>query len=282
VTTVPLLPAAAPRFGRVLDRRVAGDFELRFSRYEGPAELPAHRHPDAYFCYVVAGGIDEQAGGHDRSFGPGSLHFHPAGDPHAGRTGHAGLCSLSIVLHGSATGEAGAGWTAPDAMPASLALRAARCWTAFHERDEAATLVLESAAVELVAAWREERVRPDARAPRWVSMVRERLHASFGSPVALRDLARLAGVHEVHVVRGFRKHLGATPGAYLRRLRIDAARRALLETDAAIVDVAFDAGFYDQSHFTREFRREVGLPPAAFRRLHASRPPRARARFRAS
>lgn len=45
MTPVLFLPAAAARFGRVLERRVAGDFELRFSRFDGPADLHLHRHP---------------------------------------------------------------------------------------------------------------------------------------------------------------------------------------------------------------------------------------------
>ena len=65
------------------------------------------------------------------------------------------------------------------------------------------------------------------------------------------------------------KRAGLTPGAYLRSLRLEAARRALLETDRPLTEIAFDAGFFDQAHFTRAFRRAIGLPPAAFRRLHA-------------
>lgn len=284
MTAVPLLAAAAPRFGRVLGTRVAGDFHLRLSRYDGSADLPAHRHPDAYFCYVVDGGVDERSSGRDRGFGPGSLHFHPAGEPHACRTGRAGLQSLSIAVTGRSAAEARVadrGWEAPRSRP--LAILASRCWAAFLAPDRTSDLELEGAATELLAAARGgERANPGA-APGWVGTVRDYLHASWLSEVTLADLAAIAGVHPVHVVRGFRRATGLTPGAYLRQLRLEAARRALLDTALPLAEIAFAAGFYDQAHFTREFRRAIGLTPAAFRRLHAPLGgPRPSARFTAS
>ena len=268
MTVVPLLPAAAPRFGRLLATRAAGDFELRLSRYAGGVEFPAHRHPDAYFCYVVDGGCDERSAGRDRAFGPGSLHFHPAGDPHAVRTGRTGLESLSLVLHGdAAAGAERAGGRLHTGAPAPLGALASRVWAEFLTRDGASDLVLESAAHELLAEARGD--RDVATGARWVPAVCDYLHASFRSAVTLADLAEIAGVHAVHVVRGFRRARGVTPGAYLRRLRLEAARRALLESDGSIAEIAFDAGFYDQAHFTRAFGRAIGLTPAAFRRRHA-------------
>jgi AraC family transcriptional regulator len=55
-------------------------------------------------------------------------------------------------------------------------------------------------------------------------------------------------------------------GDYIRGLRIDFARRALLETDAPLIEIALNAGFSDQSRFTRAFRCAMGLPPAQFRK----------------
>jgi AraC family transcriptional regulator len=283
MTVIPMLRAAAPRFGRLLEIRRAGDFEFRLSDYDGSTVCPTHRHPDAYFCYVVRGGIDERAGEHDARFGPGSLHFHPAGEPHAARTGGAGLRSLSIVVRGrSGTELTAAPGPAPVFMAPAPGLFVARCWIAFFTRDRAAEVTLEGAAHELLAAT----CRPDSprsAAPTWVSTVRDYLHVNFRAPVRLRDLAAFAKVHEVHIVRGFRRNVGVTPGVYLRRLRLDAARHALVATSDPIAAIAIDTGFYDQSHFTRVFHREVGAPPAVFRRLHAHDPRRRSApRFRTS
>ncbi|HEX8153260.1 MAG TPA: AraC family transcriptional regulator [Thermoanaerobaculia bacterium] len=101
--------------------------------------------------------------------------------------------------------------------------------------------------------------------PRWFAAVREYVHAHAGGRVTLEELAAVAGVHPASVVRAFRTHLGSSPGDYVRRLRIEHACRALKSTRRPIAEIALDAGFFDQSHFTAAFRRYVGVTPARYR-----------------
>ena len=58
----------------------------------------------------------------------------------------------------------------------------------------------------------------------------------------------------------------APSGEYVRRQRIALACRSLAESDMPLADVAIEAGFADQSHFTRTFKRQLGVTPAAYRR----------------
>jgi AraC-like DNA-binding protein len=69
----------------------------------------------------------------------------------------------------------------------------------------------------------------------------------------------------------FRQHQGVTIGAYLRELRIEAARRQLSSSEQSLSEIAANAGFSDQSHFSRLFRAATGHTPAAYRRLHRPR-----------
>ena len=56
-------------------------------------------------------------------------------------------------------------------------------------------------------------------------------------------------------------------GTTLRRLRLEQARRSLArDPDCTLADAALQAGFADQSHFTRHFRRLFGVTPGAYRR----------------
>jgi AraC family transcriptional regulator of adaptative response / DNA-3-methyladenine glycosylase II len=65
----------------------------------------------------------------------------------------------------------------------------------------------------------------------------------------------------------FRLHLHTTPAAFLRRARVEAAQRILLDTDRPLIDAAFEAGFEGGSVFYENFRRLTGLSPRAWRRL---------------
>lgn len=276
VTRSPLhIPGSAGEaFGHVLRTRRAGRFLFRESCYPAALRTPTHYHSRAYFSFVAAGGVREMAAGEEREYGAGSVHFHPAGDPHAVRTGPDGATCLSIVLAGDFGGGIGPlprPPRAPGWLPAARLARA--CRRELSAGDSAADLALEAFALELLATFLRGGEARERRMPGWLPAVREHLHARFQDRIRLAELAALAGVHEVHLVRAFRAHLGVTPGGYVRRLRIERACAALAGSDQPIVDLALAAGFSSQAHFTRVFHRLTGTTPAAYRRNRAPRRP---------
>lgn len=91
----------------------------------------------------------------------------------------------------------------------------------------------------------------------------------YAEPLSLDELARRAGMSKSTFKRTFTRLFEVSPGQYLLRVRLNAARRLLETTDRLISDVALDCGFYDQSHFSRLFQRARGLTPGAYRRAHA-------------
>jgi transcriptional regulator GlxA family with amidase domain len=62
--------------------------------------------------------------------------------------------------------------------------------------------------------------------------------------------------------------MGRTPAAEIRRVRIEVAKRLLIETDKSVAEVARASGFSQQDLFSRTFRRSVGIPPSDYRRQH--------------
>jgi AraC-like DNA-binding protein len=83
--------------------------------------------------------------------------------------------------------------------------------------------------------------------------------------VRVSDLADLAGVSDQQLDRAMRRMLGVTPKQLLLRFRLEEALVRLASTDAPISEIATDCGYYDQSAFTRQFRRVVGMTPGAYR-----------------
>ncbi|MEW1720991.1 AraC family transcriptional regulator [Streptomyces sp. NPDC093109] len=81
--------------------------------------------------------------------------------------------------------------------------------------------------------------------------------------IALAEAARLVHAHPVHLVRAFSGAFGIAPHQYLMSRRVSLARRLLLDGQPA-GDVATAAGFYDQSHLTRHFKRIVGTTPGRY------------------
>jgi len=104
-----------------------------------------------------------------------------------------------------------------------------------------------------------------ARSPAAVRAVRDLLAERLADPPSLEDLARESGMSPFALVRAFRSETGLPPHAYVNHLRVRLARQ-LLDGGAAPADVAARAGFADQAHLTRHFKRVVGVPPRAYQR----------------
>ena len=100
---------------------------------------------------------------------------------------------------------------------------------------------------------------------RAVELAKRHLEEHFSEEVPLEQLATVAGVSKYHLIRLFRAELELPPHAYLLALRIDHARR-LIVSRLPLVEVASRTGFADQSHFTRHFKRLVGVAPGAYAR----------------
>ena len=94
---------------------------------------------------------------------------------------------------------------------------------------------------------------------------RDAIHARYAQPLSLERLAREAALSPFHFLRLFRRAFGETPHQYLTRVRIDAAKRLLLD-DVPVTDVCFEVGFQSVGSFSALFARKVGTPPTAFRR----------------
>lgn len=93
--------------------------------------------------------------------------------------------------------------------------------------------------------------------------LRALLDESTTTGLTLREASARLGTHPTHLVRAFTATFGLPPHAYLTGRRIDVARRLLLD-GVPVARVATDAGFYDQSHLTRHFRRYVGVSPGRY------------------
>jgi AraC-like DNA-binding protein len=106
---------------------------------------------------------------------------------------------------------------------------------------------------------------PAPRSPAGIRAVRELLHERLADPPALAELAALTGLSQFAVLRAFRAQTGLPPHAYLNQLRVRRAR-ALLDQGLGLAQVAVMAGFADQAHLTRHFKRVVGVPPGAYQR----------------
>jgi len=94
----------------------------------------------------------------------------------------------------------------------------------------------------------------------------EYINQNFPDPLQSSELATASGMSPRGFIKAFYKHVGETPGAMLRRLRIDYAKRLLTEEDLPLKAVARKVGFVSENTFCVAFQRATGLSPKKFQR----------------
>ncbi len=107
--------------------------------------------------------------------------------------------------------------------------------------------------------------------PQWheaLKPIAEHIDKHFAEPISINCLAKMAKTSLANFQRQFTRIFGIPPGRYITAIRLNAARKLLETTDKLVSEIAAETGFWDQSHFTKQFRRERGITPGEYRRRH--------------
>ena len=235
----------------------------------GPGELPRHSHELAFFCLLVGGGYREDTGPKTSSYAPFTVAFHPPAEPHRSEIGVEGARVFNVEIPTVWLGaEKGSGPARPvaDRRGGELTWLAARLFgsTGTAWRVPRSRWRRSSARCW---PWPKGRALSERPRPAWLTRAIALLRSEYRGSLRISDVAAEVGTHPTHLSRVFRDRMGLPIGDYVHRLRVRYAGEALCRPGARLADVAASAGFADQSHLTRVFKRVTGVTPAAFRRL---------------
>ena len=101
--------------------------------------------------------------------------------------------------------------------------------------------------------------------PSAMGRVRDYVERHLSETIDLSTLAAAAGLSMHHFARQFKQSAGVTPHHYLTQKRVELAQALLTKTELPLSEIAYAAGFSDQSHLARHFRHVLGTTPRAFR-----------------
>ena len=167
-----------------------------------------------------------------------------------------------IFVHSSDTVWTAAGVTAGIDLALSLV------------EDDHGTEVAQTVARWLVLYLRRPGGQTQFAAPVWmprakrtsIREVQQAIEAEPGGSHSIGDLARRATMSPRHFTRVFTDEIGEAPGHYVERIRTEAARRQLEETDDTVVAIAARCGFGTAETMRRNFIRRVGISPDQYRK----------------
>lgn len=98
-----------------------------------------------------------------------------------------------------------------------------------------------------------------------LNRVLEYINANLSDDLELGVLAKVAGVNLYHFAKAFKQSTSESPHQYVLRRRIEQARELLGHSQVSIIEASTRTGFVDQSHFSKVFRRIVGVSPSEYR-----------------
>jgi AraC family transcriptional regulator len=243
-------------------------------RFPPLAKLPLHTHERATVAVILNGSFDGLMRHTSHPCPASTVLTEPPGEPHGNLFERAGADVLTVQpdpgrleLLEPFAGVLGEVNHMRDLGVASVARRAA---SELRIPDSVAPFAVEGLVLELLALAARlrntEAIGAERRPPHWLSQARALLHDRYRDNLRLTEVADAVGVHPVHLTRVFRLKYGTPVGTYVRGLRLSWAAARLADSEDTIAQIASEAGFFDQSHFTRTFRQHFGLTPQAYRR----------------
>jgi AraC-like DNA-binding protein len=223
------------------------------------AQVPEHAHDWPLLSLFVIGGYANHTELGERFIAGPSAILYAAGAAHRNTAGADGFEQIEI--------EFDPAWLGASPLPSVPVLR----WLGGHRGAAAHVLAVlcshDLSEQALRAALRQFLTTApsaaDAGRPPWMDGVTRHLKDEPARKVA--DLAREAGLHPSWLGTAYRRAAGESLLDAAARFRVEHATRLLRETDSAFSDIAMDAGFCDQSHMIRNFRRVLGRLPSAVR-----------------
>jgi AraC family transcriptional regulator len=229
-----------------------------------------HWHENAYFTFILEGGVID---GNKKSVyecGAGDLLFHNWQDAHYNISSKLFTRGFHVEIKPS--------WFATNDLPPGIIdgsrkiadprvkILLANVFKESKLKNSTMQLSIDMLLVEIFSLLSNRENPQTDKKPAWVNKIEEALHEN-SFDYQLRDLAALAGIHPVHLSRSFARYFKLNLGDYIRHIKIQKALALMTDRNLSLTDIALNTGFADQSHFIRSFKSAHQLSPLQYRKL---------------
>lgn len=137
------------------------------------------------------------------------------------------------------------------------------------------SLILASAFAEvffalLVGYLRELKSIASSETNSYCDLVMDYIKRHYDHQITLNDLAKIAGIHPKYLCHKFSSEMGMPPMQAISQVRMEAAKKLLINTTLPVSEVAFRVGYMDIAHFSKRFKELFGISPKDFRKTESS------------
>ncbi len=248
----------------------AGPFFISMTAHHAGQRLGRHHHEYACFHYVLDGMYTETELRSTRLIPTGSGLFKPPHFPHWNEfTEPSSTLRIEYPQDTLRHFER----QLPNKISTILCPSLSRACTALSNElthsDDCSALAAEGLALEVMARSLRQVgsiCSSSKTAPPWLRQCEGMLRDGYRRSQRFTQIAHELQVSRTHLATIFRIHYGCTMGEFVRMLRVDYVKRMIVNSNMSHAQVALDAGFADQSHCNRVFRRLTGLTPTQWAR----------------
>ncbi len=230
-----------------------------------------HYHENAYFTFIIQGNVIEGNKKEVYNCGPGTLLFHNWQEPHYNIKPKGYTRGFHIELEGKwnegfdfdlSNLQGNMHLINPD-----IKLLIHKIFKETKINDVASALSIQSLLIQTLSDMQDSHSILAKVKPNWVQKIKEILHEESIENFSLKDLSTTLGIHPVHLSRDFSKHFNCSISEYTRKIKVEKSMSLLSNKKKPLVEISYECGFSDQSHFNRCFKEITGLNPLAYRKI---------------
>lgn len=225
-----------------------------------------HYHEEPHLTFIINGGVLDKRKNIEEEKLSGELMFFHAGEPHQTinklfPTKYITLQFESDFLKQHFLNETKIKSSIEQNQRAKFTIL--KIYKELSIADEFSNCSLEMLLYNLIE---EKNAIKNAR-PNWLNQVIELLNDNWNLEFSVSDLALAANVHPKTISKYFPKYFACTLGEYRRKLKIEKSLSLIKNSKSSLTEIAYECGFYDQSHFTGIFKEMTGFLPKQFKNL---------------
>lgn len=257
-------------YGSQLNEQSFNGILLSKYDYNSVEATPWHYHENPYFMFVLQGNMIDQNKKVKSLLPTGSLMFNNWQEVHQGIKHSEKAAGFHLEFEKS--------WFEKNDINLNLLEGSqmienpyihflfAQLYREFLLSDSYSKVSIEMLFLQICEALISEKADQHKQVPGWVQKLKDLLHED-PSELNLKDLSKQLDVHPVHISRAAPKYLATSLGAYIRQIKLKKALPLLFDSPYSLTQIAYLAGFSDQSHFHRIFKTYFKQSPGKYRKL---------------
>jgi AraC family transcriptional regulator len=257
--------------GQLIRRYGQHGIVCREEFYDSGLRIEPHSHEAIVLVSSLDGRYRESIGGSIFECSPRTVVCHPAGVEHAVWADTAVRALMIEIDSGEMTRRHGAVPAVPllhlDRGPVITLL--ANLYDEFRQEDACSSLAIQGLVLQILARVSRVEIEDHCGRPAWMHRVDEIIHDCFRARLTLEEIASEVGVSPARLSAVFRRIHRRSIAEEQRRLRVEFACDCLRRNDAGLAEIAVEAGFSDQPHFSRAFKQLTGMTPSRYRSMFA-------------